>query len=361
MKKTITTAKKKSTTKKPRRAKRPTPRHKWTNGGEYVLILKCTNSDGKSHHGFQWPESGTVAPEKWSREPTCGSGGLFGWPWGFAFGHGKVPDYAGRWIVFRAHRDDVVEIGCGKVKAVPNPEHGRTPEVIFCGGYVDALAKILPGHIAWVQHASRGAPTASGPRGAATASADCGAATASGYSGAATASGYRGAAAASGPFGAATASGPSGAATASGPYGAATASAISGAATASGYSGAATASGISGAAAASADYGAATASGIRGAAAASGDYGAATASGIRGAALITGELSTIEVSPTGLAAVRASEFYWRVRAGAVLVQRSDDGYWMWTSETIGAKDGDLLRIRDGIVIDRTPAHKPGKE
>jgi len=129
-----------------------TPRSRWTNAGEHVLILKCTDADGKSRGKwgeFQWPESGPVTPDKWSREPTCESGGLFGWAWGFSFGEGKDPNYAGRWIVFRAHPDDVIEVE-GKVKAVPNPEHGRTPEVVFCGKYVDALAMILPGHIAWV-------------------------------------------------------------------------------------------------------------------------------------------------------------------------------------------------------------------
>ena len=231
------------------------PRHRWTNGGEHVLILKCTDANGKSYNDFQWPESGPVVPEKWSREQTCESGGLFGWAWGFSFGEGKEPNYAGRWIVFRAHPDDVIEVE-GKVKAVPNPEFNRTPEVVFCGTYPAALAMILPGHIAWVKHASSGAATASGDRGAATAS------------------GYR---------------------------------------------------------------------------------GAATASGDSGAAVVTGEYAAIEVSPSGLAAVRASEFYWRVRTGAVLVQRSDAGHWIWTSETIAAQDGDLLHIRDGVVIGKTPA------
>jgi len=83
--------------------------------------------------------------------------------------------------------------------------------------------------------------------------------------------------------------------------------------------------------------------------------GAATASGYRGAAVVTGEFATIEVSPSGLAAVRASEFYWRVRTGAVLVQRSNAGHWIWTSETIAAQDGDLLHIRDGVVVGKTPA------
>lgn len=69
------------------------PYHQWTNGGNKVLILKCVDKNRQGYGGFQWPESGPVEPSTWSAEPTCESGGLFGWAWGLAFGDGKDPDY----------------------------------------------------------------------------------------------------------------------------------------------------------------------------------------------------------------------------------------------------------------------------
>ncbi|SFH98378.1 hypothetical protein [Planctomicrobium piriforme] len=308
-----------------------TPRHQWTNGGDKVLILKVVNNDLTSHGGFVWPKSGPVRPAKFSREPDCSSGGLFGWAWGFGLGEGKFPDFGATWIVFAAHPDDVIDLG-DKVKAVPNDEACRCPEVVFCGAYSEALKLTIPGHVAWVKMAASGAATASGASGAATASGDRGAATASGDRGAATASGDRGAATASGDSGAATASGASGAATASGDRGAATASGDSGAATASGYSGAATASG---------DSGAATASGYR---------GAATASGDRGAAVITGECSTIEVSATGLACVTSERFAWRVRPGAVLCCRFGDKVALMKSADVSVKDGEIVKVQRCEIV-----------
>lgn len=46
-----------------------------------VLVLRVCDVDGKSHGGFQWPESGPVAAPDWNPEPRCG-GGLHGWLWG---------------------------------------------------------------------------------------------------------------------------------------------------------------------------------------------------------------------------------------------------------------------------------------
>ena len=176
-----------------------TPPHQWTHDGEHVLILKCVNADMTSHNGFVWPQSGPVRPDTWSRNPDCESGGLFGWPWGLSFGDGKQPQYDGKWIIFRAHPADVILVG-GKCKAVPNDDKGRCPEVVYCGDYAGALAGVLPGQIAWVQHAASGAASATGMRGAASATGWRGAASATGERGAASATGARGAASATGEY-----------------------------------------------------------------------------------------------------------------------------------------------------------------
>ena len=138
------------------------PYHRWTHDCDKVRILKCVGADRKGYNGFQWPESGLVAPETWSEEPTCQSGGLFGWAWGLAFGDGKDPDYqTNLWIVFEADPADVVLIEGGKVKA-------RCGDVVFCGRLGDAMSRfILAGQMGWCFYASSGAASNSGDRGAA--------------------------------------------------------------------------------------------------------------------------------------------------------------------------------------------------
>lgn len=59
-----------------------TPIHKWTDGGDRVLIVKCVEKGGVGYGGFQWPKSGKVQPANCSTKPDCDSGGLFGWAWG---------------------------------------------------------------------------------------------------------------------------------------------------------------------------------------------------------------------------------------------------------------------------------------
>lgn len=97
--------------------------HAWTDGGDKVLILRRSNADGKSMHGFQFPESGIVeAPKKWwgdgpkpeglnlgwNSEAVCG-GGLHGWPWGMGLGEGVDYDIIDdKWQVVACLPDDVV-------------------------------------------------------------------------------------------------------------------------------------------------------------------------------------------------------------------------------------------------------------
>jgi hypothetical protein len=186
-----------------------TPAHQWTDGGTDVLIVKCVNADLTSHGGFVWPESGEVTTPTWSPEPTCESGGLFGWAWGLGMGGGKNPDYSGRWIVFAAAPGHVVDLG-EKCKA------GPTARVVYCGTWYGALSVVRDGQRRWIEHASRGAAAATGPSGAAAATGPSGAAAATGSSGAAAATGWSGAAAATGWSGAAAATGQRGAAAATG-------------------------------------------------------------------------------------------------------------------------------------------------
>ena len=123
------------------------PVHQWTDADGYVLLVKCVDNDLTSFGGFQWPESGPVDPGKCSRDATCESGGLFGWPWGAGVGDGKDP--GGKWIVFRAKPENVVFVGPQKCKAVPGDD-GELPEVVYCGGMARAIAMVVPGRIAWI-------------------------------------------------------------------------------------------------------------------------------------------------------------------------------------------------------------------
>ncbi len=221
-----------------------TPPHQWTHDSDRVLILKCVSADMSSHGGFVWPASGEVCTPNWSPEPTCESGGLFGWPWGVGMGGGKEPDYTGRWIVFAAKPSDVISLD-DKCKAGPRAE------VVFVGTWYAAWSFIRSGHLAWIAHADQGASSATG------------------YQGASSATGYRGASSA------------------------------------------------------------------------------------------TGDLSTIEAGNGGVAACTADECFWRVRAGAVFIQRwatyKNDGYSVskWHTFTLDAgdyEDGVLLHIKNGKVV-----------
>ena len=197
------------------------PQHKWTHNGSKVLLVKCVNKDGTGYGDFQWPKSGIVDPGKCSLEPTCNSGGLFGWAWGLNLGGGKEPDYTGCWIVFSADPELVVNVENEKAKVA------GLAEVVYYGDWIGALAFTLEGRLAWINHASvgasatgwRGAASATGERGAASATGERGAASATGESGAASATGWSGAASATGERGAAFATGVRGAAILTGEYG----------------------------------------------------------------------------------------------------------------------------------------------
>jgi hypothetical protein len=282
---------------------RTIPIHQWTHTGTKVRILKCVDEDGRGYGGFQWPKSGPVAPESWSPEPTCDSGGLFGWPWGLGR-DGKQPNYSGVWIVFEADPSDVIDLG-GKVKA-------RCGDVIYYGDWWTAAYMVEPGRIAWIEHAARGAASATGESGAASAT---------------------------GERGAASATGESGAASATGESGAASATCWSGAASATGWRGAASATGLSGAASVTGESGAASATGER---------GAASATGERGAAAVTGEHSTIEIGSRCAGVAVCESVYWRVRAGALLLCRWHTGFRLLTTD--GLADGALVHIVLGEIV-----------
>lgn len=178
-----------------------TPACHWTNGGDKVRIVKCVGPNGETTNGFVWPKSGPVKTPNWSAEPNCESGGLFGWPWGLSIGGGKEPDYRTPWVVFEAPLKDaeggenVVDLG-DKCKA-------HEGEVIYFGDWWGAILLIDTGRNAWIEHAARGAASATGESGAASATGGSGAASATGLRGAASATGGRGAASATGWSGAA--------------------------------------------------------------------------------------------------------------------------------------------------------------
>ena len=177
------------------------PIHQWTHDGDKVLLVKYVPKGGKSTNDFQWPKSGPVESPNWSREPTCDSGGLFGWPWGVGIGGGKDPDYQGDWIVFAAKPEDVIDLG-DKAKA-------NSAEVIYYGDWWGALLKIDAGRMAWTIQAADGNAAATGERGSAAATGESGSAAATGWRGSAAATGESGSAAATGGMGSAAATGES--------------------------------------------------------------------------------------------------------------------------------------------------------
>ncbi len=94
-------------------------------------LLRTTDADGRSHGGFQWPESGPVSAPDWLPTAKCGNGlhglldgvgdaGLLNW----------APD--ARWLVVTVDEADIVDLD-GKVK-VPRGK------VIHCGDRASATA-----------------------------------------------------------------------------------------------------------------------------------------------------------------------------------------------------------------------------
>ena len=159
-----------------------------------MLILRTTNSEGKSYSDFQWPlkVGASVEAPDWNPEPQCGNG-LHGLLWGA--GAGSLLDWYSdaKWLVVEI--DEYVDLD-GKVKfprgvvvhvgdqiSATSYIYGRAPR-----GTVVVGASVLVGRNQFAAVGYKGTATA-GDGGNATAGYK-GAATA-GYGGTATA-GYKG-------------------------------------------------------------------------------------------------------------------------------------------------------------------------
>ena len=138
----------------------PTPAHRWTNGGEEVLVLRFCGDNGSSRGDFKHPLAvgEIVTAPDWNDKPECG-GGIHGWPWGIALGDGKEADWSARWQVYGVAPNNTVDLG-GKCKF-------KTGILRYIGDWHGAIIFILSGQIAWVQQFARGAASATGDRGAA--------------------------------------------------------------------------------------------------------------------------------------------------------------------------------------------------
>ena len=196
--------------------------HKFTHNGDRVLLVKCVPPDGKTYSGFQWPLTigAKVVPVKHSREATCDSGGLFGWPWGLGIGDGKSPRADWIWLVFSAKPENVIgEIEGPKAKVVPDEKDSTECALIeYVGTQAGAMYHTMMGRIAWIEGRSSGSASATGNSGSASATGDSGSASATGYSGSASATGNRGSASATGYSGSASATGERGIALGVGEY-----------------------------------------------------------------------------------------------------------------------------------------------
>ena len=61
--------------------------------------------------------------------------------------------------------------------------------------------------------------------------------------------------------------------------------------------------------------------------------------------------STIETGPTGLACTTAAIVYWRVRKGAILVQRWAEGFAVFDADKLGLEAGKLYTVQSGKIKD----------
>jgi hypothetical protein len=271
------------------------PVHQWTHTGDRVLLVKIVNKDMTSYGGFVWPKAGPVTPAKWSRQPDCDSGGLFGWAWGTGLGDGKDPHAGLTWLVFSAKPENVIMVGSGpKVKAVPG-EDGSLPEVVYCGTQAGAMKFTHEGRMAWIVGNARSSAASSGDSSSAASSGDSSSAASSGDSSSAASSGDRSSAASSGDRSSAASSGDSSSAASSG------------------YSSSAASSGYSSSAASSGDSSSAASSGDRSSAASSGD---------RSISAACGEYVTVEsTGKGGICVANADRLIWKSHPNAILVVR----------------------------------------
>ena len=109
-----------------------------------------------------------------------------------------------------------------------------------------------------------------------------------------------------------------------------------------------------GKASATGEMGSASATGWSGSASATGWRGSASATGGNSVAAVTNEYCTVEVGADGIAAACAEEVFWRIRKGAVLIQRWGDAKKSKTAVIDSAtlkkfKDGDLVKVLRGKV------------
>jgi hypothetical protein len=67
--------------------------------GDLVYVLRSCKSDGTSHGGFRWPDSGPVECPDWSPAAECGHG-LHGLLWGIGdWGLTALSDPNSKWYV----------------------------------------------------------------------------------------------------------------------------------------------------------------------------------------------------------------------------------------------------------------------
>ena len=185
--------------------------HQWTHTGDRVLIVKCVNNDGTSHNGFKWPLTvgATVKPDYCSRKPDCGSGGLFGWPWGMFIGDGKDPNALSTWIVFSVKPGNVTgNIDGAKCKAVVDDnDPNECAKVEYVGTQAGAMQFTIMGRIAWIQERASGSSSATGYSGSSSATGDSGSSSATGDRGSSSATGDSGSSSATGYRGSSSATG----------------------------------------------------------------------------------------------------------------------------------------------------------
>ena len=308
--------------------------HRWTHTGDKVLCVKMIGADRKTggqklDEGgnapvIQWPKSGLVKCVDWNDKATCG-GGIHAWPWGMFIGDGRDPNACVPWLVVAVDPAEIVQIEGGKVKFAKC-------KVVYDGDMAGAMYMTSQGRIAWtMQHVDIKKFTDRAANG------QSGYMAANGQSGDMAANGQSGDRAANGQSGDMAANGQSGDMAANGQSGYRAANGQSGDGAANGQSGYGAANGQSG-------YGAANGQ--------SGDMATSKQTGILSASAMTGASPTVELGPTGSAAVSgAEEFTWIVHLGAIVLHRWQEGseYPHAVLTTAGLKEGETVVIYRGKV------------
>jgi hypothetical protein len=329
-----------------------------------LLAVKCLYENGCGHGGYDWSPDDHDIGDKWDNIASCqgttGAGGFYAWPLGIGIGDGKEPNACHPWIV--------IEI-TGPCVMIDQKIKFKSCKVIYRGTMANCMYYTMADRIDFITRNSismTGDRASSSMTGYSASSSMTGDSASSSMTGDRASSSMTGDRASSSMTGDSASSSMTGYSASSSMTGDSASSSMTGYSASSSMTGDSASSSMTGDRASSSMTGEYCISAMTGDSASSsmtGDRASSSMTGDRASSSITGEYcisamtrasinSIIEVSPTSIAAIIGEEIRWRVRAGALLVQRWEGGH----KTLVGKKqhDGKICIVKKGVIVEVNP-------